>query len=176
MGSNHIMAVSDMNQPVRLRVNGADHHLDIPARRLLVDCLRYDLGLTGTKEGCSVGVCGACTVLVNGQMAASCITLAVAVDGAEITTIEGLAQDGRLHPVQQAFIDYGGFQCGICTPGQVMAAKALLDINPHPTEAEVREWMMGNLCRCTGYYKILESVVNALGSKQGATARLGESD
>lgn len=156
-----------MNQPVHLRVNGTEHHLDIPARRLLVDCLRYDLGLTGTKEGCSVGVCGACTVLVNGQMAASCITLAVAVDGAEITTIEGLAQDGRLHPVQQAFIDYGGFQCGICTPGQIMAAKALLDTNPNPTEAEVREWMMGNLCRCTGYYKILESVVHALKSSPG---------
>ncbi|HLF03699.1 MAG TPA: (2Fe-2S)-binding protein [Dehalococcoidia bacterium] len=156
-----------MNQPVHLRVNGADHHLDIPARRLLVDCLRYDLGLTGTKEGCSVGVCGACTVLINGQMATSCITLAVAVDGAEITTIEGLAQDGRLHPVQQAFIDYGGFQCGICTPGQIMAAKALLDSNPNPTEAEVREWMMGNLCRCTGYYKILESVVHAFKSSPG---------
>ena len=157
-----------MNQSITLTVNGAQHELEVPARRLLVDCLRYDLGLTGTKEGCSVGVCGACTVLINGDMVASCITLAVAADGAEITTIEGLAQDGRLHPVQQSFIDHGGFQCGICTPGQVMAAKALLDINPTPTETEIREWMMGNLCRCTGYYKILESIVNAIGPTQEA--------
>ena len=153
-----------MAQRISLSVNGVSHELEAPARRLLVDFLRYDLGLTGTKEGCSVGVCGACTVLVDGEMVASCITLAAAVDGSEITTIEGLAQDGRLHPVQQAFIDYGGFQCGICTPGQVMAAKALLDANPNPTEPEIRDWMMGNLCRCTGYYKILESVVQAIGS------------
>ena len=150
-----------MDQSIQFRVNGVDHQLQVPARRLLVDCLRYDLGLTGTKEGCSVGVCGACTVLIDDQMIASCITLAVAVDGADITTIEGLAEQGRLHPVQQAFIDHGGFQCGICTPGQVLAAKALLDINPTPTEDEIREWMMGNLCRCTGYYGILESVKNA---------------
>ena len=153
-----------MPQRIALKVNGADREVEAPGRRLLVDLLRYDLGLTGTKEGCSVGVCGACTVLVDGEMVASCITLAAAVDGSEITTIEGLAQDGRLHPVQQAFIDYGGFQCGICTPGQVMAAKALLDDNPRPNETEIRDWMMGNLCRCTGYYKILESVVAAMGS------------
>ena len=133
-----------------------------------MDCLRYDLGLTGTKEGCSVGVCGACTVLINGEMSASCLKLAVAADGAEITTIEGLAQDGRLHPLQQSFIDHGGFQCGICTPGQIMAAKALLDVNPAPTEEEIKAWMMGNLCRCTGYYKILESIVNAIGPTQEA--------
>ena len=150
-----------MNQSVTLTVNGVPCTRDIPASRLLVDFLRYDLGLTGTKEGCSVGVCGACTVLVDGEMAASCIALAANLEGAEITTIEGLAQEGRLHPVQQAFIDYGGFQCGICTPGQVMAAKALLEVNPQPTESEIREWMMGNLCRCTGYYKIVESVVQA---------------
>ena len=150
-----------MDQSIQFRVNGVDHQLQVPARRLLVDCLRYDLGLTGTKEGCSVGVCGACTVLIDGQMIASCITLAVAVDGADITTIEGLAEHGQLHPVQQAFIDHGGFQCGICTPGQVLAAKALLDINPAPSEDDIREWMMGNLCRCTGYYGILESVKNA---------------
>ena len=150
-----------MDQSIQFRVNGVDHQLQVPARRLLVDCLRYDLGLTGTKEGCSVGVCGACTVLIDGRMIASCITLAVAADGAEITTIEGLAEEGQLHPIQQAFIDHGGFQCGICTPGQVLAAKALLDINPDPTENDIREWMMGNLCRCTGYYGILESVKNA---------------
>ncbi len=156
-----------MAQSINLKVNGQDRRVEAPARRLLVDLLRYDLGLTGTKEGCSVGVCGACTVLVDGEMVASCITLAAAVNGSEITTIEGLVQDGRLHPVQQAFIDYGGFQCGICTPGQVMAAKALLDENPRPTEAEVRDWMMGNLCRCTGYYKILESVVAAMSPAAG---------
>ena len=153
---------------IRLKVNGADHDLEVPARRMLVDCLRYDLGLTGTKEGCSVGVCGACTVLVDGQMVASCITLAVAADGADITTVEGLAQDGKLHPVQQAFIDHGGFQCGICTPGQVITAKALLDVNPDPTEEEIKDWMMGNLCRCTGYYGILESVKNAALTSQEA--------
>ena len=153
-----------MDQQIRMTVNGTEHQLEIPARRLLVDCLRYDLGLTGTKEGCSVGVCGACTVLIDGEMAASCITLAVAADGAQITTIEGVAQEGRLHPVQQAFIDHGGFQCGICTPGQIIAAKALLDVNPSPTEDEIKAWMMGNLCRCTGYYGILNSVAAAAGS------------
>ena len=158
-----------MDQSITLKVNGASHELEVPTRRLLVDCLRYDLGLPGTKEGCSVGVCGACTVLVDGKMAASCLILAATLDGAEITTIEGLAQDGRLHPVQQAFIDYGGFQCGICTPGQIMAAKSLLDLNPSPSEQEIREWMMGNLCRCTGYYKILESIVNAIGPTQEAS-------
>jgi len=107
-------------------------------------------------------------VLVDGQMVASCITLAVTADGADITTVEGLAQDGKLHPVQQAFIDHGGFQCGICTPGQVIAAKALLDVNPDPTEEEIKDWMMGNLCRCTGYYGILESVKNAARVSQEA--------
>ncbi|PKB64999.1 MAG: ferredoxin [SAR202 cluster bacterium Io17-Chloro-G2] len=159
-----------MNQQIRLTVNGTEHRSEVPARRLLVDFLRYDLGLTGTKEGCSVGVCGACTVLIDGEMAASCITLAAAVDGAQITTIEGIAQDGKLHPVQQAFIDHGGFQCGICTPGQVMAAKALLDENPNPTEDEIKAWMMGNLCRCTGYYGILNSVAAAAGSTPGSNA------
>lgn len=150
-----------MNQKVRLKINGADHELDIPARRLLIDCIRYDIGLTGTKESCSVGVCGACAVLVDGEMYASCITLAVAVDGAEITTIEGIADNGNLHPVQQAFIDHGGFQCGICTPGQVIAAMSLLEENPTPTEDEIKEYMMGNLCRCTGYYGILNSIAAA---------------
>ena len=150
-----------MNQKVHLKINGTDHELDIPARRLLVDCIRYDIGLTGTKESCSVGVCGACAVLVNGEMYASCITLAVAVDGSEITIIEGIAENGNLHPIQQAFIDHGGFQCGICTPGQVIAAKSLLEENPAPTEDEIKEYMMGNLCRCTGYYGILNSIAAA---------------
>jgi carbon-monoxide dehydrogenase small subunit len=143
---------------VRLTVNGAAHEIEVPTYRTLLDCLRYDLGLTGSKEGCGVGVCGACTVLLDGKMISSCIALAVFVDGREVTTVEGLADDERLHPVQQAFMDAGGFQCGICTPGQVVAAKALLDANPTPSEADIKEWMLGNLCRCTGYYKIVESV------------------
>jgi carbon-monoxide dehydrogenase small subunit len=147
--------------PVRFTVNGEVREAEVPARRMLVDMLRYDLGLTGTKEACSVGVCGACTVLLNGRHVASCITLAVQANGAEITTIEGIANGDTLHPLQQAFIDYGGFQCGICTPGQIVAAKALLDANPHPTEDEIKEWMMGNLCRCTGYYQILEAIEKA---------------
>jgi len=146
---------------IRLLVNGTAHELEIPPSRRLVDLLRYDLGLTGTKEGCSVGVCGACTVLLNGKMVSSCLALAGFADGGEVTTVEGLASDERLHPVQQAFIDYGGFQCGICTPGQVVAARALLDAVPSPTEEEIKEWMMGNLCRCTGYFKIIESIQRA---------------
>ena len=143
---------------IRLRVNGQPVVREVPDNRLLVDFLRYDLGLAGTKEGCSVGVCGACTVLLDGQPVSSCIALAVMADGCTVTTIEGLAQGDRLHPLQQAFIEYGGFQCGICTPGQIMAAKALLDANPHPTTDEIQAWMMGNLCRCTGYYQILASI------------------
>jgi len=143
---------------IRLRVNGAVHEVEVPSYRTLLDCLRNDLGLTGSKEGCGVGVCGACTVLLDGKMISSCIALAVFADGREVTTVEGLAEDEHLHPVQQAFMDLGGFQCGICTPGQVVAAKALLDSTPNPSEAEIREWMLGNLCRCTGYYKIVESI------------------
>ena len=147
-----------MNRKIRLTVNGTARAVEIPTYRTLLDCVRNDLGLTGSKEGCGVGVCGACTVLFDGKMISSCIALAVSADGHEITTIEGLAGDEGLHPVQQAFIDAGGFQCGICTPGQVVSAKALLDAIPNPSDAEIREWMLGNLCRCTGYYKIIESI------------------
>src|SRR2546430_2366702 len=143
---------------IHLTINGTDYDVNAPNRRTLVDLLRYELGLTGTKEACSVGVCGACTVSMNGRIVASCITLAVQADGADLTTIEGIGSPDNLHPLQQAFIDHGGFQCGICTPGQIVAAKALLDENPHPTEDEIKEWLMGNLCRCTGYYQIIESV------------------
>jgi carbon-monoxide dehydrogenase small subunit len=159
-----------MTQTIRLRVNGQEQTLEVPPQRLLLDCLRYDLGLTGSKEGCSIGVCGACTVMMDDKSVSSCLILAVAADGKEIITIEGLAQDDRLHPVQQAFIDYGGFQCGICTPGMIMAAKALLDVNPDPSEDEIKDWMMGNLCRCTGYYKILESIQAAAAQMQGKEA------
>ena len=144
--------------PITLTINGKRHDLEVPANRLLVDLLRYELGLTGTKEACSIGVCGVCTILANGEMVSACLALAVQYDGAEISTIEGLAQGDRLDPVQQAFIDYGGFQCGICTPGQIMAATALLRENAAPTTDEIKEWMAGNLCRCTGYYKIIESI------------------
>jgi aerobic carbon-monoxide dehydrogenase small subunit len=150
---------------ISLDVNGNQISREIPDNRLLVDFIRYDLGLTGTKEACSVGACGACTVILDGQPISSCITLAVMADGGDVTTIEGLARDDRLHPLQQAFLDYGGFQCGICTPGQIMAAKALLDANPHPSEEEIKAWMMGNLCRCTGYYKIIESIQAAARGK-----------
>jgi len=150
-----------MTHTIRMQVNGKDYTVDVPSQRLLIDCLRYDLGLTGTKEGCSVGVCGACTVLMDGALVSSCLMLAVLADGKEITTVEGLAHNGNLHPVQQAFIDFGGFQCGICTPGMVVAAKALLDENPSPSDDDIKDWMMGNLCRCTGYYKIIESIRGA---------------
>ncbi len=150
---------------ISLHENGQQISREIPDNRLLVDFIRYDLGLTGTKEGCSVGACGACAVILDGQPISSCITLAVMADGGEVTTIEGLAKDDRLHPLQQAFLDYGGFQCGICTPGQIMAAKALLDANAHPSEGEIKAWMMGNLCRCTGYYKIIESIQAAAHGK-----------
>lgn len=156
-----------MTRTITLRVNGQEHILEVPIQRLLTDCLRYDLGLTGTKEGCSVGVCGACTVLLDGQMVSACLTLAVLADGRDLRTVEGLAHQGQLSPVQQAFIDCGGFQCGICTPGMVMAATALLEQNTKPTEEEIKDWMMGNLCRCTGYYKIIASIQDAATRLQG---------
>jgi aerobic carbon-monoxide dehydrogenase small subunit len=144
---------------VRFELNGAPREVSIRANRRLIDVLRDDLGLTGTKEGCSVGVCGACSVLVDGQVLSACLLPAVTVDGAKVTTIEGLApDDAHLTPLQDAFIRYGGFQCGICTPGQIIAATALLQENPHPTTEQIKHWMMGNLCRCTGYYKIVESI------------------
>lgn len=152
------MTTTPIRQSVTVTVNGQEHTREVPTYRTLVDFIRYDLGLTGTKEACSVGVCGACTIELDGRIAASCITLAVRADGASITTIEGVADGDVLHPVQEAFINHGGFQCGACTPGQIMAAKALLESNPHPTEPEIKEWMMGNLCRCTGYYQIIESI------------------
>ena len=155
------MTTSTALHKISLTINGKKYDTEVPARRTLVDMIRYDLGLTGTKEACSVGVCGACTVLLNGRIAASCITLAVQADGAEITTIEGIADGDKLHPLQESFMNNGGFQCGICTPGQIVASKALLDSNPHPTEDEIKEWMMGNLCRCTGYYQIIESIQKA---------------
>lgn len=163
MPTNAMFAV--MKRQVTLNVNGEVHEVEIEPNRLLLQVLRDNIGLTGTKEGCSIGVCGACSVIVDGRLVSSCLTLAAGCAGKNIETIEGLAKDGKLHPLQQAFIEYGGFQCGICTPGQIMAAKALLDENPKPSEEEVKEWMSGNLCRCTGYYKILESVMAVVNDK-----------
>ena len=143
-----------------LVVNGVRHDVAVEADRLLIDVLREDLGLTGTKEGCGIGVCGLCAVLVDRRLLSACLVPAVSVDGSTIETIEGLsAPDGTLSPLQESFIRRGGFQCGICTPGQVVAATALLDERPDATEAEIREWMTGNLCRCTGYEGILEAIV-----------------
>jgi len=147
---------------LRLRVNGAAREVETLAHRRLIDVLRDDLGLTGTKEGCSVGVCGACSVLVDGEVVSACLLPAVFADGHEVTTIEGLA-DGELTPLQDAFITEGGFQCGICTPGQIVAASALLRANARPSESEIREFMMGNLCRCTGYAGIVRAIQKAAG-------------
>ena len=153
---------------INLKVNGQPVAREIADNRLLVDFLRYDLGLTGTKEGCSVGVCGACTVLLNGQPVSSCIALAVMADGAEVTTIEGLGSEDQLHPLQEAFWNDHGLQCGYCTPGMIMAAAALLADNPSPSETEVRHALEGNLCRCTGYHNIVRAVLDAAKTK-GAT-------
>lgn len=142
-------------------LNGERREWRVPADHLLIDLLREDLGLTGTKEGCSIGVCGACSVLVDDQLLSACLLPAVFVDGTAVRTIEGLASGDALTPLQEAFIAHGGFQCGICTPGQVISATALLAEEPSPTADQVRAWMMGNLCRCTGYYKIVESVLAA---------------
>ena len=156
------MTSLEARYPLSLTINGMERSLEVPARRTLVDMLRYDIGLTGTKEACSVGVCGACTVLIEGKAVASCITMALQVDGAKLTTIEGVAGEERLHPLKESFIVNGGFQCGICTPGQILAAKSLLDVKPTPTEDDIKEWMVGNLCRCTGYYQIVESIAKAV--------------
>ncbi len=146
---------------IQFELNGQQRTASVDAGRLLVDFLRYDLGLTGTKEGCSIGVCGACSVIVDGEVVSACLTPAVFIDGSSVRTVEGLAQDGNLTPLQDAFIRKGGFQCGICTSGQLMAATALLEANPHPTVEEIKAWMMGNLCRCTGYYQIVEAIQDA---------------
>ena len=148
---------------VAFAVNGADTSVTVEARRTLSDVIREDVGLTGTHLGCEHGVCGACTVLVDGQPARSCLMLAGQADGTEITTIEGLAQaDGSLHPIQQAMMDAHGFQCAFCSPGFLMSAVALLEENPTPTNAEIREELSGNLCRCTGYQSIVAGVERAV--------------
>ncbi len=143
---------------VRLKVNGIAYEERCEPRKLLVDFLREDLALTGTHVGCEHGICGACTILVNGEAARSCIMLAVQADGAELTTVEGLMRDGKLHPLQEAFREHHGLQCGFCTPGMLMTALDLLRTNPSPTEAEIREGISAVLCRCTGYHGIIKAV------------------
>ena len=151
---------------VSLTVNGKPHRVEVFPMARLLDVLREELQLTGTKEGCGEGECGACTVIVDGRIVNSCLVPVGQVDGSEIRTIEGVAGDHELHAVQQAFIEHGGAQCGICTPGMVLAAVDLLEHNPQPTETEIRTALAGNLCRCTGYMKIFESVIRAVDNTQ----------
>ena len=153
---------------IELVVNGTMHRMDVPARRLLADFLRDDLFLTGTKRGCETGVCGACSILMDGEVVKSCLSLAVQADGHEITTVEGLSSGGALHPVQEAFVANGGFQCGYCTPGFLMASIAILNETPDPTEEQIRAGLSGNLCRCTGYVGIVESIMAAAEKLRGA--------
>lgn len=141
-----------------IRVNGTEHRVQVEPRKLLVDFLREDLGLTGSHVGCEHGICGACTILVNGEAARSCLMLAVQADGAELMTVEGLAEDGQLHPLQAAFWEHHGLQCGFCTPGMLMTAYDLLQTNATPSEAEIRAGLSAVLCRCTGYQGIVEAV------------------
>lgn len=149
-----------MKYPLTLTVNGEKYELEVPPNRTLLEVIRNDLGLTGTKEGCGHGECGACTVLMDRQPVNACLVLALQVQGKEVITIEGLSREGKLHPIQEAFISHGAIQCGFCTPGMVLSVKALLDRNPQPEEGEIREVLSGNLCRCTGYQKIVEAVLS----------------
>ncbi len=150
--------VPDRRNTITLNVNKEEHELSILPHRTLAEVLRDELHLTGTKQSCNEGSCGTCTVLLDGVPVRSCLLLAVEAEGRDITTIEGLAGNGKLHPIQQAFIDHYAIQCGFCTPGMILTAKALLDKNPHPTEEEIRNALSGNVCRCTGYAKIIEAV------------------
>ncbi len=145
-------------ETIRLRVNGVEYERAVEARLLLSDFLRESIGLTGTHVGCEHGICGCCTVMVDGLTARSCLMFAVQADGAEVTTIEGLADDGKLHPLQEAFWKHHGLQCGFCTPGMLFSALELLNENPRPTDQEIREGISGTICRCTGYYQIVQAV------------------
>ena len=146
---------------IRFKLNGREVEAEVEPNTLLLNLLRERFHLTGAKYGCGIGECGACTVLLDGEPILSCLTLAVEVDGREVTTIEGLAEDGKLHPLQRAFLEEGAVQCGFCTPGMILTAKALLDENPNPSEEEIREYLKGNLCRCTGYVNIVKAVKRA---------------
>ena len=150
-----------MKRGIDVKVNGETYSIVVDTRETLLDALRYRLGFMGPKEGCGNGNCGSCTVTLNGTVVDSCLVFAVEADGAEVTTVEGVAVDGKLHPVQQTFIEHGALQCGFCTSGFIMSAKALLERNPNPAEHEIRLGLSGNLCRCTGYDKIVRAVMAA---------------
>ncbi len=150
-----------MKVTVRLKVNGDDYEVFVSPHKTLLDVLRDDLEMTGAKKGCGSGECGACTVLLEGRSVNSCLLLAVQAQGSEVTTIEGLAKDNQLDPIQEAFVQRGAIQCGYCSPGVILTAKSLLETNPHPTEGEIRRAISGNLCRCTGYQKIVEAILAA---------------
>ena len=143
---------------ITVTVNGAKERLDVPSNMTLLQMLREQLGLTGTKNGCEAGECGACTVLVGGEPVNSCMMLAVEADGQEVLTVEGLAPEGQLSPLQEAFVEHNAIQCGYCTPGMLMTAHALLERNPSPSEQEIKEGLVGNLCRCTGYVRIIDAI------------------
>jgi carbon-monoxide dehydrogenase small subunit len=146
---------------IQMTVNGEQRHVEVPPMKRLLDVLREDLRLTGTKEGCGEGECGACAVLMNGELVNSCLVPALQVNGARLCTIEGVSTEGRLHPIQRSFLESGGAQCGICTPGMVLATHHLLEKHPHPTLEQIQEGLAGNLCRCTGYMRIFEAVQKA---------------
>jgi carbon-monoxide dehydrogenase small subunit len=150
-----------MKKIIELKVNGEPVEAAVDPNRTLLQFLREDLGLTGAKHGCGLGDCGACTVILDGKPVNSCLVLAIQANGREVLTIEGVADNGKLHPIQQAFVDKGAIQCGFCTPGMILSAKSLLDENPRPTEVEIRTAISGNLCRCTGYQKIVEAIQTA---------------
>jgi carbon-monoxide dehydrogenase small subunit len=157
-----------MKKKIQITLNGKKTTLEVPNHRLLLDLLRDEIGLTGTKEGCGTGDCGACTVFLNGKPVNSCLVLSGELEGADLVTIEGLKIGPELHPIQKAFIQDGGAQCGYCTPGMLMMSKALLDENPNPTEEEIRFALSGNLCRCTGYAKIIQAVQDAAAELRGS--------
>lgn len=150
-----------MKHSIELKINGEFHEVEVDPQQTLLEVLREDLDLTGTKEGCGAGECGSCTVIMDGKAVLSCLVLALNAEGKEVVTIEGLARGDELHPLQESFIEKWGFQCGFCTPGMLMSAKALLDENPNPTEEEVKEAIASNLCRCTGYTKPVEAILDA---------------
>jgi carbon-monoxide dehydrogenase small subunit len=158
--------IKTMNHAINITINGHVHQVYVPANLTLLDLLRHKLGLTGTKKGCDTGDCGSCTVIVNGKAINACLCLAVEVDGCKVETIEGLQSEEKLHPLQDAFVDHGAVQCGFCTPGMIMASKALLDEAPNPGEEQIKEAIAGNLCRCTGYQKIIEAVTSVAGPKK----------
>jgi carbon-monoxide dehydrogenase small subunit len=155
-----------MKRILKLHINGEEYEVLAETHKTLLEVLREDLGLTGTKRGCDLGACGACTILIEGKPHLSCLTLAADAQGKKITTIEGLSQNGDPHPLQRAFVEKGAIQCGFCTPGMILTAKAFLDENPQPTEREVKKAISGNICRCTGYVKIVEAILSTIDSDQ----------